>query len=778
MENLPSPVEKIYEKSIKECPQGVEVNSKNEVFILNTTTQTIGVYNIEDLTQKYNIHMNISGIFDIWYIETCDGILIQERDVKTSKTYYKICINWRNEEYYTPERVENVYFPKKPEFPTHWQFSSLEQFKNQTTLLCIGAFEPNLNPTAEIHDNSIFIISEKICLVWDYTDRPELRVALILPLPLFRPLFSFYGDYIAIIATGNMFILKIQKGPLPNDIPPYLPGTCCFDLSDNLNVDYGLAETSSHNFLFVSRYLPSSPHHVDIIFRFPPPSLPLYLQFLSKSSVILLTDKAAVICRAKKTDRDHEKFDLCNLSSFTTAEYCICNNDYIILTGKNVMKILPNPEKSGLDISTFQLPELYTETLDEIQYTKITNNLLFLVTSSRRSKISKFIAYSIGKCDQIAQVALDSQSIAVKTAGLCLLPNNTSQFADYCYMIGNSLFEQKGQQKEAIDFYVASINAKKPISGKKRKDVIQKMLSLPQTKQVKSFVEQAFFLEDDINEQILSIIKQLPRDISIRKLIRSRQFGLDIKDEDLSIEKLYRAVSLSHENKHEEAKELYKQCDIEQIKSLDFEILNLISQDLAPLTLIQIDQPDLPNNEWAYNERMFLYYFLKKDPQKALYFATKIGDTELHISEWPITIPQTEWLYGDNGEHLAAVCAIEFNSIENPPEMFKYIIDGVSYGKKMLFSQALASLGSKINQVKFLRSFAKTPQAWTYVINQVDDPEITEYATHFLLSYSPSDEFANAVKNPPDIKGIEEIIKDLEDTDIKLLQTIMPSSGA
>ena len=778
MENLPSPVEKIYEKTINECPQGVQVNSKNEVFILSTTTQTINVYNIEDLTQKYKIHTNIYGIFDIWYIEACDGILIQERDVKTSKTYYKICINWRNEEYFTPGKVENVYFPDKAEFPTHWQFSSLEQFKNQTTLLCIGAFDPNLNPTAEIYENSIFIISEKICLVWDYTDRPELRVALILPLPLFRPLFSFYGDYIAIIATGNMFILKIEKGPLPDDLPPYLPGTCCFDLSDNLNVDYGLAETPSHNFLFVSRYLPDSPHHVDIVFRFPPPSLPLFLQFLSKTSVVLLTDKAAVICRVRKSDRENEKFDLCNISSFTSAEYCTCSKDYIIFTGKNMMKILPNPEKSGIDISTFQLPELYSENLDEIQYTKVNNNLLFLVTSSRKTKTSKFIAYSIGKCDAIAQAALSSQTNSIKTAGLCLLSNNSSQFADYCYIIGNSLFEQKSHQKEAIDFYVAAINAKKPITGNKRKEVIEKMLSLSQTKQFRSFVEQAFFLEDDINEQILTIIKQLPRDISIRKLIRSRQFGIDFGEDDLPIEKLYKAVSLSHANKHEDAKELYKQCDIEQIKSLDFEILNLISQDLTPLTLIQIDQPDLPNNDWPYNERMFLYHFLKKDPQKALLFATKIGDTELHISEWPIKIEQTNWLYGDNGDHLAAVCGIEFETIEKPPEMFKDIINGVSFGKKMQFSQALSCLGSKINPIKFLRYFATTPQAWNCVINQIEDPEITEYAAHFLLSYSPSDDFMSAIKNPPDIKGIDEIIKDLEDTDVKLLCTIMPSTGA
>ena len=778
MTRLISPVEKKYEKIIQSCPQGVEVNNDNEIFILNTTTQTINVYNIEDFTQTYAIYTNLSGVFDIWYLPCCDGILFQDRDANSSKTFFKICINWRNKEYFTPGKVENVYFPKTAIFPTAWQFKSLEQYKNETIILCISAFEPNLNPTAQIHDNSIFIISEKMCLIFDYNEKPELRVAIILPLPLLRPLFSFFDDYLAIIAAGNMFILKIVKGELPGDLPPFTPGNCCFDLLDNLNVDFGLSETQAYNFLFVTRYLPSSPHHIEILFRFFPPGLPVHLKFLSKSSVVLLTDKAAVVCRVRKNDRDKEQFDICNLSSFTSAENCLFNNDYIILTGHNTLKILPNPEKSNLDLSTFQLPELYSEELDEIQYTQVTKNHLFVVTSSRKTKTSKVIGYSIGNCEIIADAALSSNDTKINKIGVSMIASNNSKFAEWCYNIGNALFDQKGQLKEAIDFYIAAINAKKPISGQKRKFVIERILGLSQTKQIRSFIEQTFFLEDDINDKILEFIKQLPRDAAIRKLIRSRRFNIEMEDQGLTIEKLYKAVSLCINNKHEEARELFKECDIKQIKGLDFEILNQISRDLLPQVLIQIDQPDLPNDDWPYNERMFLYYFLKNDQKKALDFASKIGGIELHISEWPIKVETCDWLNGDNGDHLAAFCAISFDSIENPPEMFKEIIFGIAFAKKNRFADALKLLEKRVNKIKFLRYFGKTAHAWTAILNQINDPEVNEYGQHFFLSFSPSDEFEIASKTPPDIKGIDDLLNELNQTDNQLLRTITPTTGA
>ena len=196
------------------------------------------------------------------------------------------------------------------------------------------------------------------------------------------------------------------------DYIPFSPGACCFERTVELNVDFGLVESQNSNFLFIPRHLPNSPVSAEIFFRFRPPGIPIGLQFLSESSIVLLTDKANLLCSVRHTDRDHELFDPSNLTTFDHADKLEFNKDYIVMSNKTKFQVLPNPEKSGIDINSFILPTLYSEELHDIQYLKFSNDTLIFITSNKMQ--SKIITYSIGKSKEIAEIAIDSSDVNIQ----------------------------------------------------------------------------------------------------------------------------------------------------------------------------------------------------------------------------------------------------------------------------------------------------------------------------------------------------------------------------
>ena len=773
MSIIPSPVQELYQQPLQQCPQGVATSNNNEVFILNSSQEKIFVYNMENFNQTYVINTGIRAILDIWYVAACDGILFLERAPNSAKVLFKLCINWRTKPYNKSpkQQVTEISFPRTVLYPTSWQFQQI--IENEMQILCIGSFEPESNPTAEVYEKSIFLISENLCILWDYLDRPRLRVVIILPIATSLQPFSFISDHLAIVISGSLFILQIEKGEEKKAPHPFIPGGCCFELFDNLDINFGLADSQTSNFLFIARSLPNWPAHVNIVFKFTPPGTPKNLHFLSPSSLVLITDTASLVCRVRHTDRDNEAFDPSNLSTFKAANHVEYNDNYIVLWNESKLEVYPNLDKTSLDISASPLKNLYSKELKNMQYVKLTNNILFVITATKNA--SKVFCYNIGNVDDIVNAALASESLEIQKTGLCLLAKDSSRFAEICCNIGLSLIDKRGQQKEAIDFLISAINAKVPITGKKRAEVIDKIIHLP-GKSAHSAFEQMFLLEDDITEDMLNMILKLPKDAALRKLMRAKKFGIDIGESESPMHNLYNAISLSHDGKHEEAMKAFDECDISLIEKLDFDVIMQVSQDISPKILIKIEQPDLPNNEWSYNERMLSYHFMKGDTEKALQVAQTISSFTLHTEEWPVVPEKCLWLDGNKGERFAAACAIKYDGINVIPDEYKNIVNGVYAAKNMRFAEALDILKGRINVLKFLRYFATSPNAWMSVIKQVNDPEISEYARHFLLGYSPSDDFNNATKNNEE-HDLDDVIKVLNDTDTRLLFSITPSGG-
>jgi hypothetical protein len=77
-----------------------------------------------------------------------------------------------------------------PKRPNNWRFDPGDPGFHGFAL---GTFDGCTHPTAQIHENSIVIVSESAAILWDISDRPILRFVLLLPPPLVRPLFSFLG---------------------------------------------------------------------------------------------------------------------------------------------------------------------------------------------------------------------------------------------------------------------------------------------------------------------------------------------------------------------------------------------------------------------------------------------------------------------------------------------------------------------------------------------------------------------------------------------------------
>lgn len=766
---IPSPIQKMFDQPLKQCPQSVSISKNNEIFILNTQENSIDIYDIESFNHLYHLVWSSHIILNVFYLDKHDCIIFEDRNVNQPKTYYNIFFNWRVPIEKNSSTPITINLPEKILYPTSWQFT---QLSNEPQILCIASISADSNPSAQVDANSIIIVTEKTCIIWDIEDRPKLRCVIILPLPVYCPIFSFYNDMLAIVCADYLFILKIIKGTPQHYTKQFTPGALCYDTKDSLNIDFGLVEAQVSNFLFITRYLMDHPVSIDIVFRLRAPSLAKDLRFLSSSSLVFLTEQASLLCSIRHRDSDSDNFDPSNLTDKFLATSSAFNSDYLVLSDSQTIQVLPNPVKSKLDISIFTFPVLTSETFSKIQFINMNQDFLIVINTER--KVTTLHCYNLTKGDVISEEALKSNDIQTKILGLCLLSHKNVNYSDNCYTIGSNLLEN-GNQSRAFDFFISALNAKSPIYGQKRKSIIEKIISLPRRKST-LFIQQAHFNQNDINDDLLKLIKNLPIDTCIRKLLRARQYNQVLDEtEPHPLTLLYKAVSETSNGNHEIAKEILSKLPLSVYENLDNDILHEISVNLSPISLIKIGRPELPNFVWPYNERALCYSYINGDVKNVVSLASEMDDAKMHLDEWPEKLMDIPWFSGTESGKVCVSAIVKYGPCSERNGKYSYLLDAVEYALKNDFRKALSFAGDKVNKILFLKFFAKTASAWATVLEQFeDDKEISELAKFSIIQFSPSQDFLNLMKNPPPIEDIDETLNVLEETDQKLLLLISP----
>lgn len=768
---IPCPIQKQYDRELGGCPQAVVLNQRNELFILNSQEKTINIHDVETFEHLYQIKGSNQVILSIWYIEDKDCIIFEEKDFVDLKTYFKIFYDWRIPRDRKTTGPLTINIPEKVVNPTSWQFTKMTPGPR---VLCIANISADSNPSAQTSGNSIIIVTEKTCIIWDLEDRPKLRCVILLPLPVYFPIFSLYGDLFAIVVQENLYILKIVKGIPTSDVKPYIPGAICYDVQTELNIEFGLIEAEVSNFLFIPRYLINYPVSIEIIFRFRPPSPCLDIHFLSKFNLILLTEQASLLCTYRFKDSDADNFDPCNLRENLRCKFSVHNDDFIILSDDESLNFMPNPDKSRLDITNFSLPLLSSHKFNKIQHIGI--NKSFMTVIDLITNKSSIHVFNLTSSAEISSYALDSEDIDTRILGLCLLSRRDTKYSETCYSIGLAL-QEKGKISSSFDFFLSALNAKNPVYGEKRKSII-KMVNPKNRRKITFFVNHAKFTANDMSDDVIKMLKELPLDSCIRKLLRGKVYDEEVADADpeFPLCKLYKAVCLVSKNKHDEAKEIFKNLPDKIFANLDDHVLSEISCDLHPLILVKIGKPALPNFVWPCNERMLCHAFIHGEVDNVIKFSEEVGGEELHVSEWPVVPEEIEFYNGSEAQKICIAALIKYGT-DDATRKDNVFLKGIELANSMKYKDALSILGSKTNRILFLKRFAKSCEAWNTVLQQFsEDEEIVELAKLKILELSPSQDFVDFMKNPPNIENIQDILSTLNDTDIKILQLIPPTS--
>lgn len=772
------PSVKNQKSSIQFCPKSVCLTS-SELLLLNPRLQYISVHSIDPFQETYRIFIKNEDVEAIWYMACNDSILLQEKDQKTNKIKFELLINWRSKSKSKGDH-NCVFLPDEITCPKKWSFRKPKE--DEFHVLLLGSFDADSNPTAQIHENSIIILSEAVALIWDIYEKPIFRIMLLLPLPVKRPSFSFFGDLLAIVINNNLFILKITNEKQVQESNPYIPGTKCFELVENeLVIDIGISQ-ENNNFLFLERHLPEREVSVKIVFQLRPPSETIDVNFISKDTLIILTNDTVLCCK-HRTVNGKEIFDpavLMNLENITNVLY---NSSFLILYNKTNIDFLPNPNKSKLDLTFSELTNCDQVKMLNIKFVCVNENYCVVITTYEDS-IPNLYLLKFEDTEKIINVAINSPNLDAKRIGLYLMKESHPLFATATYSLATQLINTWKKDKkrrnstalEAGSLFSYSFNTGK-LNQKQRKDALSIIMDLqPSSRRV--FFERALLKKEEITNEILKDILKFPPSVAVIKLLQAQKFDCDIKLSDSPESDLFKAIHSSIQNEHEKAKTLFSKLPDNFISLINDDLLSKISNDLSPITLIKIGKPELPNNEWELNERKAAYCFYNNKIKESIQIASFSIGSKWHFNQWPKVPCLCDWVEGDEILQFFACCVSEYDiTEENIPKMFESIIKGINFAKSKQYQLALDVLGDNIYPLKFLREFAKEPKDLVIAVQQLKDFEIKEAAFHFLISNSPKSDYYTAVNSYSSSSEFNNIFNQLKDADNKLIGLISLSAN-
>lgn len=801
MEQIPSPFLKPKLHAFNDVIVSAAISGDNEFFLLKDYINIIYGYRIDPFCEIYRIFTHSHKIQNIWYIKSHDAILFLNINEDSNQSEIHLLFNWR-----PVEKRSDIGFSVVPEndiIPNKWHFPCPHQ--NQFEVFLLASFEKKENPTCEVYNNSILIISESTVIIWDLFDRPVLRTIILLPLPIQsqRPLFSFRGERLALVTKGILFILKISENAPPTTPPPFSTGANCLKLEEKmLFVDFGLSQ-EGQNMLFIERHLPERNISIQITFQLTVPGIPKGVKFLSDKLLLLINSEVILGCLRKVSKNGREIYDPAKLRDSNGDFNQIYNQNFVILSNKEHIDIIPNPTKSNIDfsngtvdaISTINLPNITNICMDEKRCIIITttnqNKANIAINSSgnaskdRKEKIrssnssEEFYASTLYHLEfedvqKLSDAAIKAQSVEAKMIGIRLLDHNDPRFADTAYDIGFQLLE-KSRKAEAVPFLIESFNKG---SKEKRQAILDEIYKFDRRLQKHRllFVEGAEFKGGEITDLVLQDIMKLDNRLAAIKLIQAHKFEGNIQISDSTEGTLFQAIKASMCENHEKAKELFLQIDESLFATLDDIILQKISKDLKPAVLVRLRKPEFDSDEWSHDERYASFYFMDKMASKAIEYASGDDQTTWHFSEWPILPKLCKWVKGNEKVQFIACCVSMFNISNIPNQTNKTLsklIDGINLAKNDQFKDAVDIFGDEIYPIHFLRYFANTSAKWVKILQQFpENEEIHQAATHFLINNSPKSEYYSAIDPIKDDPEFSDIFTKLKDDDISLIQLL------
>lgn len=757
-------------ENIDMCPQDAALTSRGELLLLKAGAK-ITVNKLDPFVRDvFQIILHDDSSFAIWYLEGRDAILVLSRN-QAMQTVLRLFVNWRIP---SDKSGKCSLAPAKSIKPTKWVFPKLEN--DSFYSLELGVFERDANPRVEVCNNSICILSESVAIFWDIMDRPVLRLVLMMPLQMIRPLFSFQGDRLALITKDRLFVIKMVSDDFSeSETEPFAPGSKCFDLQEQeLRVDFGVLHGETRNFLFLARHLPERNIRIQILFQFQPPGHPLNVKFASKDVILLLTSAALLGCVRTRRENGSETYEPSQLNKFNHQNSkVLINRDFTVIHADDNLHFFPSAEKSKFDFGDGTFSALDVIKFRGVRCVIINDEFCVVINSSFENGAIYVLKFK--DAEEIARMALQSSKLETRLSGIRVMSQDGPQYAKSTYRLGMELIKTK-QKNTGLSLLIDAFNTNNGLTPDERKKVLAEVMALPQ-RMKNVFIERAQFKGDEIDDEILSRIATLPESKAALKLINARRFESMIKFENCAQAPLYMAVSYSIKGDHEQAKvEFARLKDLKTLKSLDLSLLSLISQDLTPQMLVKIGRPELENELWTVDERKAACYYYNEDIEKALSIAAQNLPCEWHFSEWPKVPLLCDWIDGNSMMKFAAGCLTEYDTKTCVAHAFQKLASAITAAKSSRFRDALEIMGDSIYKFDFLRAFAKTPNLWIAVINQIDDDDIKRYAIHHFIASSPKHEYYEAVSEAIKLPGLAEIAQQLEETDNKLIALVSVGS--
>jgi hypothetical protein len=759
-------------KPIGKHPRGGVFSIQGEFLLLENELRRIVVFRLDNWTETFRILLEQVATDAIWYMPSKDGIVLLQREVESGELTFVLFLNWR----IPSPRNPKCSVPPPAKKPNNWRFEPPDSGFHSFAL---GVYRPNSNVVAQIHGNSIVIVSEAMALFWDISDRPVLRFLLLLPPPLVRPTFSFLGDRLAIVVQGTLLILQTVAGVATAADEPFSPGSKCFELRETLVPHFGVTQdnVNAHS-LFIVRHLPSRPVSVQILYEWRPPCEPKQIAFIPPTNTLLmLTSLGVFACRPGSGEPGTPNYLAEQLSPLQGATQIDFNRDFLMLANSSKLSVFPNPEKAGLQFGdSFQL-------LEELAFTDIlfiASNAEFCVvvtaTASEKGTAHKadheeaaIHVLKFKDVNALAQRLSASSDLNARRTGLRLKNPSDGDFANSVYTIGMQLLKTSSSQiSNAVLYLTKAFNSGLPDS--QRQSILEEIRKIRQYARKRHFIQEAVFRGNELSDDFLTSILNLPPPQAIRKLIQAKRFDRSGDFGDIPEAVLFNAISASFKSDHDQARVLFQKVPSSLFKLLDDELLSKISGDLTPQILIAIGKPDLENSQWDIAERRAAFHFAQSELISALEIAAQNLDANWHFDEWPVKPTLVDWVDGNEMMRFAAGCYTAFNVPERAPAPFAALAAACTLAKDRRFRQALDKVGSSIYPFEFLRCFAKDPASWAAVIAQVDDPDVQRCAIHYLISFSPKRAYKAIVTRMSTVPGLQEIADDLRENDKILLE--------
>jgi len=750
MENNPNFVLQLESKILDYFPSSIHLSQAGDLFILNSVTHVVSVYNFTTYEEKHRILFEPPDDFvKIWYMESIDAILILQRNQDTGIQHIWQLHNWRK---------SKVLIAKNAVCPNKWVFN--DKIGTKFSILVLGEFQNNTFIDMKFFQKSLMIVSLNSATIWDFDGRPVFRTILVFPFQLDTNCYCFAGDQIAIGTNDGSFVLQIiEKELIPND-SKFEPGTKCLQLQNGaLWLESG-HEHDENNFVTV-RSLPGRSFVVKTLFRYNPPGQIYQIEFIEKRGFVFVTSNIKVeLIQITNFDNTFE-FIQNPFSLLHDTNKLSINDNYFILHGNDTIYFLPNPSK-GTSLS-------YTGLLSHIEKL-IFKNILFVQCNQSHcfvllNSTENCVLYRLSFVDinEVVQFSIHNRPFDIKVSCLHLLGRDHPEYPSLLYRIGVELLSKK-KQTEALKFLVESFNVKTTSLGFRKQILESSRVNIIR----KDFAFFANFVREEIDNNVLKDILDLNSPNDAMKL-----FGAAFYESNISLKPSYLAEL------YYEVVKIKNNCKIEYIKISRPESIKqmptMLIQELSPYVspFIRASMGFAGFNiNWLKTEQEASYSYFVDDIKKSVILVCDQDQFEWHFQQWPKRPTLCNWLKMPASYQFVAGCALDFCLDIQLPNHYQTILQAISKAKSKEFSQALDLLKDRIDVLSFIKSFCSTPNDWYSVYHQVHDSSIRQYAQHCIFVGSPSKPYIDFIHQSKHSNPFADEIHDFQTIDDSILLSL------